>query len=57
MKDILDEIQTGQFANEWILEGQAGMPVKKSLEKMESDHMIEKVGAELRSMMPWLQKK
>ena len=57
MKDILNEIQTGQFANEWILEGQAGMPIKKSLEKMESEHMVEKVGAELRSMMPWLQKK
>jgi len=57
MKDILNEIQTGQFANEWILEGQAGMPIKKSLEKMESEHMVEKVGAELRSMMPWLRKK
>jgi ketol-acid reductoisomerase len=57
MREILNEIQTGQFANEWILEGQAGLPVKKSLEKLESEHMIEQVGAELRAMMPWLQKK
>jgi ketol-acid reductoisomerase len=39
------------------LESQAGLPVKKSLEKMEAEHQIEKVGAELRAMMPWLQKK
>ncbi|VVB64403.1 Ketol-acid reductoisomerase (NAD(P)(+)) [uncultured archaeon] len=57
MRDILNEIQTGQFANEWILEGQAGLPVKKSLEKMESEHLIEQVGAELRAMMPWLQRR
>jgi len=57
MQDILMEIQTGQFANEWILEGLAGMPVKKSLEKIESEHPIEIVGKQLRSMMPWLQQK
>ncbi len=57
MEEILAEIQSGEFAREWILEAQAGLPVKKSLEKMESEHPIEKVGAELRSMMPWLQKK
>ncbi|MDD1753611.1 MAG: ketol-acid reductoisomerase, partial [Methanotrichaceae archaeon] len=53
---ILEEIQTGEFAREWILEGQAGLPVKKSLEVMESEHLIEKVGEQLRSMMPWLNK-
>ena len=57
MQEILGEIQSGEFAREWILESQAGLPVKKSLEKMEAEHPIEKVGAELRSMMPWLQKK
>jgi len=57
MQEILMEIQTGQFANEWILESQAGLPIKKSLEKMESEHPIELVGAQLRGMMPWLQKK
>ncbi|WP_416374902.1 ketol-acid reductoisomerase, partial [Methanothrix soehngenii] len=54
MLDILAEIQSGEFAREWILESQAGLPVKKSLEKMESEHPIEEVGAQLRAMMPWL---
>ena len=57
MRDILSEIQSGEFAREWILESQAGLPVKKSLEKIEAEHPIEKVGAELRAMMPWLQNK
>jgi len=57
MREILSDIQTGEFAREWILEGQAGLPVKKSLEKLESEHEIEQVGAKLRAMMPWLQKK
>jgi len=57
MQEILAEIRSGEFAREWILEGQAGLPVKKSLEKIESEHPIEQVGAELRAMMPWLQKK
>jgi ketol-acid reductoisomerase len=57
MLDILAEIQSGEFAREWILESQAGLPVKKSLEKMESEHPIEEVGAQLRAMMPWLEKK
>ena len=56
MRDILNDIQTGAFANEWILEGQAGLPVKKSLEKLESEHLIEQVGEQLRAMMPWLKK-
>ena len=56
MRDILNDIQTGAFANEWILEGQAGLPVKKSLEKIESEHLIEQVGEKLRAMMPWLKK-
>lgn len=56
MEGILAEIQSGEFAREWILESQAGLPVKKSLEKIESEHLIEQVGAELRAMMPWLQK-
>jgi ketol-acid reductoisomerase len=54
MRQILAEIQSGEFAREWILEGQAGLPVKKSLEKLESEHHIEVIGAELRAMMPWL---
>jgi ketol-acid reductoisomerase len=56
MEDILAEIQTAEFAREWILESQAGTPVKRALERQESEHPIEKVGAELRAMMPWLKK-
>jgi len=54
MEQILREIQDGSFAREWILENQAGRPVYNSLKRKEADHLIEKVGAELRSMMPWL---
>ncbi|MEA2045106.1 MAG: ketol-acid reductoisomerase [Euryarchaeota archaeon] len=56
MVDILNEIQTGEFAREWILESQAELPVKRALENREACHLIEEVGAELRAMMPWLQK-
>ncbi len=54
MKKILREIQTGEFAREWILENQAGRPVYNKLLEMEREHLIEKVGKELRKMMPWL---
>ena len=52
MEQILAEIQDGTFAKEWILENQAGRPVHNSLKHMDEDHLIEKVGAELREMMP-----
>ena len=54
MGQILAEIQDGTFAKEWILENQAGRPVYNSLKRMEKEHLIEEVGAELRQMMPWL---
>ncbi len=57
MQGILAEIQSDGFARERILESQAAPPFKKSLENMESEHPMEKVGTELRAMMPWLQKK
>ena len=44
MKRILSEIQSGQFAKEWILENQAGRPVFNALEKKDKGHLIEKVG-------------
>jgi ketol-acid reductoisomerase len=56
MKRILDEIQTGQFAKEWMLENKASRPVFNALTKRGQAHPIEKVGAKLRSMMPWLSK-
>ena len=54
MRQILAEIQDGTFAKEWILENQAGRPVFNALKRMEKEHPIELVGAELRKMMPWL---
>jgi len=56
MRDILDEIRSGEFAREWILENQAGRPVFRALEREGREHLIEEVGAELRAMMPWLKK-
>jgi len=55
MAQILAEIQDGTFAKEWILENQAGNPVYSALKRMEKEHLIEEVGAELRQMMPWLE--
>ncbi|GLI52031.1 ketol-acid reductoisomerase [Tepidanaerobacter syntrophicus] len=57
MKKVLDEIVTGQFTKNWILENQSGRPVYRAIQAKEAEHQIEKVGAELRSMMPWLKKK
>ena len=54
MAQILAEIQDGTFAKEWILENQAGRPVFNAMRRIEVDHPIEVVGAELRQMMPWL---
>ncbi len=56
MKKILDEIQSGEFAREWILECRANKPVFNALTKRGEQHPIEEVGAKLRAMMPWLKK-
>lgn len=56
MKRILDEIQTGKFATEWILENQANGATFNALRKREAAHPIEVVGKKLRSMMSWLKK-
>jgi ketol-acid reductoisomerase len=56
MRYILDEIQSGEFAREWILENQAGRPVFNALRKQQSEHLIEQVGKKLRGMMSWLKK-
>ena len=57
MREILAEVQSGEFAREWILENQAGRPVFNALRRVEKEHPIEEVGAKLRAMMPWLKKK
>jgi len=54
MRKILKEIQTGEFAKEWILENSVGRPVFNKLLEMEKKHIIEAVGEKLRKMMPWL---
>ncbi|MFB3145905.1 MAG: ketol-acid reductoisomerase [Nitrospirales bacterium] len=56
MKVILEEIQSGRFAREWVLENQANRPVYNALLKRGEEHPIEEVGKNLRGMMPWLQK-
>ncbi len=57
MKKILTEIQSGNFAREFILENQANRPVFNALLKKDSEHMIEEVGERLRNMMPFVGKK
>lgn len=56
MKRILEEIQSGKFAKEWILECRANKPVFNALTKKGEDHPIEEIGQKLRAMMPWLKK-
>jgi len=56
MRRILEEIQSGKFAKEWILECRANKPVFNALTKKGEDHPIEEIGQKLRAMMPWLKK-
>ena len=56
MKDILDDIQTGKFAENWINENEAGQPEFKRMMNNDLEHPIEKVGSDLRSRMDWLEK-
>jgi ketol-acid reductoisomerase len=56
MEMILQEIQTGEFAREWILENKANRPVFNALRRIEAEHPIEEVGQRLRDMMSWLKK-
>ncbi|MBI1965772.1 MAG: ketol-acid reductoisomerase [Betaproteobacteria bacterium] len=56
MKKILHEIQTGQFAKEFILENRAGAASLKAMRRVAAAHQIEAVGARLRDMMPWIKK-
>jgi len=54
MRTILREIQTGQFAREWVLENQANRAGFLATRRLEADHPIEEVGKRLRSMMSWI---
>jgi ketol-acid reductoisomerase len=55
MKEILKEIQTGKFADEWMTEYRCGSPHFRELRKEGEHHPIEEVGAKLRGLMPWMQ--
>jgi ketol-acid reductoisomerase len=54
MRKILDEIQSGQFAEEWIAESRGGRSNFEQLRQADRDHQIEQVGSDLRGMMPWI---
>ena len=54
MKETLRQIQSGEFAREWILENRAGRPVFNALARQDQNHQIEQVGRELRAMMSWV---
>ncbi|HVG77250.1 MAG TPA: ketol-acid reductoisomerase [Patescibacteria group bacterium] len=54
MKKILGEIQSGQFAREWVLENQANRAGFLAMRRRDADHQIEEVGKRLRSMMSWI---
>ena len=56
MKRILDDIQSGRFARDWVAECQAGQPSFKAMRRRGAEHNIEEVGAKLRAMMPWIAK-
>jgi ketol-acid reductoisomerase len=56
MKNVLTDIQTGVFARNWLLENQIGRTFFNATKRIESEHQIEEVGAELRKMMSWMKK-
>ena len=56
MRQILKEIQNGEFVRDFVLETKAGMPFMKATRRLEAEHPIEEVGERLRSMMPWINK-
>ena len=56
MKAVLKDIQTGEYAKSFVLEAVAGQPVLISRRRLNAEHQIEVVGAQLRKMMPWIMK-
>jgi ketol-acid reductoisomerase len=54
MKRVLDDIQSGRFARDWVLENAAGQASFKAMRRRSAEHDIEKVGEKLRAMMPWI---
>jgi ketol-acid reductoisomerase len=56
MKQILERIQSGEYAKEFVIENRAGAPTLLSRRRITSELPIEKVGGRLREMMPWIRK-
>ena len=56
MKRVLDDIQTGKFARDWVLENKAGQTCSRPPAPRGEAHPIEEVGTKLRAMMPWIAK-
>jgi ketol-acid reductoisomerase len=56
MECILEDVQDGTFAREWILENQANRPVFRALTRAMETHPLEETGQKLRKMMPWIEK-
>ena len=56
MRAVLKDIQTGEYAKNFLLENQAGAPTLLSRRRMNAEHQIEQVGGKLRAMMPWIAK-
>jgi ketol-acid reductoisomerase len=56
MKDVLKDIQTGEYAKSFIIENRAGAPTLQSRRRLTTEHQIEQVGTKLRAMMPWIAK-
>ncbi len=56
MREVLKDIQTGEYAKSFILENKAGAPTLNARRRLLAEHPIEEVGAKLRSMMPWIKK-
>ncbi|WP_029031878.1 ketol-acid reductoisomerase [Salinarimonas rosea] len=57
MKRVLDDIQTGKFTRDWMLENKVGQTSFKAIRARNASHPIEEVGARLREMMPWIKEK
>lgn len=56
MKKVLEDIQSGRFVRDFMLENEAGQPSLKATRRRASEHQIEEVGQRLRAMMPWITK-
>jgi len=54
MKRVLDDIQSGRFARDWVLENAAGQASFKAMRRRGAEHPVEQIGAKLRAMMPWI---